>query len=103
MAQWSTAGDGPRFALFVHHTDSEREFAYDRKSHIGTFDKALDEAQAKGWTVVDMAADWQVIWPECTARSQDDRKRVVSGTRASVRVGIGGGRISKQKKNTTIR
>src|SRR3546814_10422814 len=56
MAQWSTAGDGPRFALFVHHTDSEREFAYDRKSHIGTFDKALDEAQAKGWTVVDMAA-----------------------------------------------
>jgi len=64
MAQWATAGDGPRFALFVHHTDAEREFAYDRKSHIGTFDKALDEAQAKGWTVVDMARDWKLVWPE---------------------------------------
>src|SRR3546814_5579985 len=51
MAQWSTAGDGPRFALFVHHTDSEREFADDRTRHNGTFDNALDEPQAKGWTV----------------------------------------------------
>lgn len=64
MAQWSTAGDGSRFALFVHHTDGEREWAYDRESHIGTFDQALDEAAAKGWTVVDMAKDWKVIWPE---------------------------------------
>jgi phosphoglycolate phosphatase-like HAD superfamily hydrolase len=64
MAQWSTAGAGPRFALFVHHTDAAREFAYDRESHIGTFDKALDEAQAKGWTVVDMARDWKTIWPQ---------------------------------------
>jgi hypothetical protein len=64
MAQWSTAGAGPRFALFVHHTDAEREFAYDRESHIGTLDKALDEAAAHGWTVVDMARDWRVVWPE---------------------------------------
>lgn len=64
MAQWSTAGDGPRFALFVHHTDAEREFAYDRESHVGTFDKALDEARAKGWTVVDMAREWNRIWPQ---------------------------------------
>ncbi|WP_340119813.1 HAD family hydrolase [Pelagibius sp. 7325] len=64
MAQWSTAGDGPRFALFVHHTDAEREFAYDRESHIGKLDKALDEAAANGWTVVDMAKDWKAVWPE---------------------------------------
>lgn len=64
MAQWATAGEGPRFALFVHHTDGAREVAYDRESHVGKFDKALDEAQAKGWTVVDMAKDWKVVWPE---------------------------------------
>ena len=64
MAQWTMAGAGPRFALFVHHTDAEREFAYDRKSHVGTFDKALDEAAAKGWTVVDMAHDWKKVWPD---------------------------------------
>jgi phosphoglycolate phosphatase-like HAD superfamily hydrolase len=64
MAQWATAGEGPRFALFVHHTDAVREFAYDRESHIGTLDKALDEATAKGWTIVDMAKDWAVVWPE---------------------------------------
>ena len=64
MAQWSTAGEGPRFALFVHHTDAEREFAYDRESPVGRFDAALDAARAEGWLVVDMAADWRQIWPE---------------------------------------
>ena len=59
MLQWTAAGSGPRFCLFVHHTDAEREWAYDRKSHIGQLDKALDEAQAKGWTVVDMKDDWK--------------------------------------------
>jgi hypothetical protein len=63
MLQYTTAGDGPRFALIVHHTDAEREVAYDRTSHIGKLDKALDEAKAKGWTVVDMKADWQTIFP----------------------------------------
>ncbi len=63
MLQWTTAGQGPRFALYVHHTDSEREWAYDRKSSIGRLDKGLDEAQAKGWTVVDMRQDWKVIYP----------------------------------------
>ena len=63
MLQWTTAGQGPRFALYVHHTDSEREWAYDRKSSIGRLDKGLDEAQAKGWTVVDMKQDWKVIYP----------------------------------------
>ena len=47
----------------VHHTDAEREWAYDRASHIGRLDKGLDEAAAKGWTVVDMKADWSRIYP----------------------------------------
>jgi hypothetical protein len=63
MLQWTTAGTGTRFALLVHHTDAVREFAYDRKSPIGKLDKALDEAEAKGWTVVDMKTDWKVIFP----------------------------------------
>jgi phosphoglycolate phosphatase-like HAD superfamily hydrolase len=63
MLEWTTAGDGPRFAALVHHTDAEREWAYDRKSEIGTLDKALDEAAAKGWTVVDMRNDWKVVFP----------------------------------------
>jgi len=63
MLQWTTAGSGARFALLVHHTDAEREWAYDRRSSIGRLDKALDEAQAKGWTVVDMKNDWKTIFP----------------------------------------
>jgi phosphoglycolate phosphatase-like HAD superfamily hydrolase len=64
MAQWAAAGAGPRFALFVHHTDAAREWAYDRESHVGRLDAALDEAQAKGWVVVDKARDWSRVWPE---------------------------------------
>src|SRR5437667_439489 len=52
MLQWTAAGHGPRFCLFVHHTDAVRETAYDRESHIGKLDKGLDEAQTRGWTVV---------------------------------------------------
>lgn len=63
MLQWTAAGSGARFALIVHHTDAEREWAYDRKSSIGRLDKALDEAKAKGWTVVDMKDDWKTIFP----------------------------------------
>ena len=63
MLEWTTAGDGARFALLVHHDDAEREFAYDRKSPIGTLDKAWDEANAKGWTVVSMKDDWKTIFP----------------------------------------
>jgi hypothetical protein len=63
MLQWTTAGSGPRFALYIHHTDAAREWAYDRKSHVGSLDKGLDEARAKGWTVVDMKNDWKVIYP----------------------------------------
>jgi len=63
MLQWTTAGDGARFGLLVRHTDAEREWAYDRESHIGRLDAALDEAKAKGWTVVDMKRDWRVVHP----------------------------------------
>jgi hypothetical protein len=63
MLQWTTAGKGPRFAFYVHHTDAEREWAYDRKSSFGRLDKGLDEAKKNGWTVVDMKQDWKVIYP----------------------------------------
>jgi hypothetical protein len=63
MLQWTTAGEGPRFALYVHHTDAAREWAYGRESHIGRLDQGLDEARRKGWTVVDMKRDWRVIYP----------------------------------------
>jgi hypothetical protein len=63
MLQWTAAGPGPRFCLYVHHTDAEREWAYDRQSSIGRLDKGLDEARAKGWTIVDMKRDWRVIYP----------------------------------------
>jgi hypothetical protein len=63
MLQWTAAGDGPRFAGIVHHTDAEREYAYDRQSKIGKLDKAWDEAATKGWTVVDMKRDWEKIFP----------------------------------------
>jgi hypothetical protein len=64
MLQWTTlAGEGKRFAGIVHHTDAGREFAYDRDSHIGRLDQALDEADKNGWTVVDMQKDWKRIYP----------------------------------------
>jgi hypothetical protein len=63
MMRWTDSNDKKSFKLYIHHTDAEREWAYDRDSHIGGFDKALDEAQEKGWTVVDMARDWKVIYP----------------------------------------
>jgi phosphoserine phosphatase len=63
MLQWVTGGGGRRLGLVVHHTDAEREVAYDRDSPIGGLDKALDEAAARGWTVVDMARDWETIYP----------------------------------------
>jgi len=64
MLQWTTlACEGKRFAGIVHHTDGDREFAYDSDSHIGRLDKALIEAAKNGWTVVDMKKEWKVIYP----------------------------------------
>nr|WP_315594422.1 HAD family hydrolase [uncultured Cupriavidus sp.] len=63
MLQYTMAGTGSRLAVLVHHDDAEREFAYDRKSGIGKLDRALDEARARGWTVISMQQDWSQIYP----------------------------------------
>ncbi|MGP8306360.1 HAD family hydrolase [Vibrio sp. YIC-376] len=63
MLQWTTSGAGPRLAMYVHHTDDQREWKYDRKSSVGQLDKGLDEAKEKGWLVVDMKNDWVQIYP----------------------------------------
>ena len=63
MLQWTTAGKGPRCGVLVHHTDADREWAYDRESHIGQLDRMLDTASQHGWLVVDMKNDWKVIYP----------------------------------------
>lgn len=64
MLQWTMAGKGKRFALYVQHTDAAREWAYGRESTIGRLDKGLDEARSKGWTLVDMKRDWKTIYPQ---------------------------------------
>jgi phosphoglycolate phosphatase-like HAD superfamily hydrolase len=63
MLEWTTAGDGARLGVLVHHTDGDREWAYDRESHIGRLDRGLDEADARGWVVVSMKDDWRRIFP----------------------------------------
>ena len=63
MLQYTDSNTYPSFQMFLHHTDAEREWAYDRDSHIGKLDKGLDEAEAKGWTVIDMKKDWKVVFP----------------------------------------
>jgi hypothetical protein len=63
MLQYTCDGDGPELCVLVRHTDAEREWAYDRNSHIGRLDAALDEADEKGWLVVDMKEDWRIIYP----------------------------------------
>ena len=62
MLQWTAAGEGARFMGIVHHTDAEREWAYDRQSHVGRLDKAWDEAKARNWIVVSMKSDWKRIY-----------------------------------------
>jgi hypothetical protein len=62
MLQWTTMSGGRRFGLIVHHTDAEREYAYDRQSHFGKLDKALDAAAINKWTVVNMKSDWKKVF-----------------------------------------
>jgi hypothetical protein len=64
MLQWTTAGGGRRLGLIVHHDDAKREFAYDRKSKVGTLDAALDAAGAAGWVVVSIKNDWKTVFPD---------------------------------------
>jgi hypothetical protein len=63
MIQYTLAGEGRRLGLFLHHTDTDREYAYDRKSHIGTLNKVLDIATENDWIVVDMKKDWKTVFP----------------------------------------
>jgi hypothetical protein len=63
MLEWTTAGDGPRLGLIVHHDDGGREYAYDRKSHVGRLDRGLDEAGRRGWVLVSIKDDWRTIYP----------------------------------------
>lgn len=63
MLEWTTAGKGARLALIVHHDDAQREYAYDRGSHIGKLEKGLDEAPKRGWSIISMKNDWKNIYP----------------------------------------
>ncbi len=63
MLEWTMAGAGPRFGLLIHHTDAEREWAYDRDSHVGKLARGLDEADQRGWLIVDMKRDWKTVYP----------------------------------------
>ncbi|NAW84903.1 HAD family hydrolase [Photobacterium halotolerans] len=64
MLQWTKAGSGPRMSLLLHHTDAEREWAYDKESSIGHLDKALSVAEKEQWIVVDMKRDWKQVFPQ---------------------------------------
>jgi len=63
MLEWTTSGPGPRLGILIHHTDGEREFAYDRDSPVGELSRGLDQGPERGWLIVDMAADWEQVWP----------------------------------------
>jgi phosphoserine phosphatase len=64
MLEWTTAGQGARLGLLVHHDDAEREYAYDRNSPFGKLDRGLDEGPKRGWTIVSMKRDWKAVYPE---------------------------------------
>jgi len=64
MLEWTTTGDGARLGVLIHHTDADREWAYDRDSHVGRLDRGLDEARSRGWVVVDMRDDWGTVFPK---------------------------------------
>lgn len=63
MIEYVTAGEGPSLGAILHHTDADREFAYDRGSHVGGLERGLDEGPDRGWLIVDMAQDWEQVWP----------------------------------------
>lgn len=62
MLEWVTAGEGPRLGLIVHHDDADREYAYDRNSHIGKLERSLDEGPKHGWTIVSIKQDWKTVF-----------------------------------------
>lgn len=89
MLEWTTSGEGPRFGLIVHHDDAEREWAYDRESHIGRLDKGLDEGPKRGWVIVSMKEDWESVY---AARQDFDETLEMQGITFRVQsVSTGGG------------
>ena len=64
MLEWTTAGEGRRLGMIEHHTDGTREWAYDRDSTVGRLDRGLDDAATHGWLVIDMASEWNQVFPE---------------------------------------
>ena len=64
MLEWTTSAPGKRLGLIVHHTDAEREWAYDRKSLVGRLDRTLDDAPKRGWIILDMKQDWSTMFPQ---------------------------------------
>jgi hypothetical protein len=62
MLEWTTAGNGARLAVYIHHDDGEREWTYDRNSPIGKLARGLDEAPKRGWMVVSMKNDWKRVF-----------------------------------------
>ena len=68
MREWTTAGDGKRLGVLIHHTDERREWAYDRDSHIGKLERGLDEGPGRGWLIVDMKNDWKTVFPPAEKR-----------------------------------
>ena len=64
MLRYVTSGKGARFGMIIRHTDAEREYQYDRESHIGKLDKGLDDATKFKWNVVDMKKDWKRVFPK---------------------------------------
>jgi hypothetical protein len=64
MLEWTTAAPGRQLGLILHHDDAEREYAYDRDSHVGRLDKGLDDAADNGWVLVSMQRDWRQVFPE---------------------------------------
>ena len=63
MLEWTTAAENPALGVLVHHTDADREYQYDRGSHIGRLERGLDEGPNRGWVIVDMSSDWNTIFP----------------------------------------
>ena len=73
MLEWTTSGPGARLGMLVHHDDAAREFAYDRDSPVGRLARGLDEAPARGWTIVSMKDDWKTVYPADGARAASER------------------------------
>ncbi|MBU6172368.1 MAG: META domain-containing protein, partial [Planctomycetes bacterium] len=77
MLEWTTSGSGARLGILVHHDDADREFAYDRDSHVGKLSRGLDESPARGWSVVSMKRDWKQIHPKRESVIMGDKRKLI--------------------------